>query len=64
MGLLCARFGYFVELIIGGDFTFDGGDEIYSEITSYRRMIDGGISRAVVVVVVRGATSIFLLRAG
>ena len=62
-GLLCARFEFLVEFLIGGDGIFDGGDENNLEIVSYRRMIDGGIPRAVVVVVVRGATSNFLLRA-
>ena len=63
-GLLCARFEFLVEFLIGGDGIFDGGDENNLEIVSCRRMIDGGIPRAVVVVVVRGATSKFLLRAG
>lgn len=53
------RFGLLVEFVIGGDGMFDGGDEIELEISSYRWMIDGGILRAVVVVVVRGATSKF-----
>ena len=64
MRLLCVRFGYSVEFFIGGDGMFDGGDEIELEISSYRWMIDGGILRAVVVVVVRGATSKNSLRAG
>ena len=59
MGLLGVIFGLLVEFVIGGDGMFDGESDFLLEIASYQRMIGRGILRAVVVVVVRGATSKF-----
>ena len=53
------RFGLLVEFVIGGDGMFDGESDFLLEIASYQRIIGRGILRAVVVVVVRGATSKF-----